>query len=83
LILSGEADPITPPAYGDQIQASGLSNSLHVVVPGQGHGMAPVGCAPRVMAEFVAAASTAQLAVGCLANEGPAPFFLNFNGPAP
>ena len=83
LILSGEADPVTPPAYGDQVQASGLRNSLHVVVPGQGHGIAPVGCAPRVMAEFVRQGSIADLAVGCLADEGPAPFFVNFNGPSP
>lgn len=83
LILSGAADPITPAAYGDQVQAAGLSNAIHLVVPGQGHGMAPVGCAPQVMASFVERAAPGDLDADCLAQEGPAPFFLNFSGPAP
>lgn len=82
LILSGEADPVTPPGYGEQIQA-GLANSRHLVVPGHGHGIAPVGCAPRLMAQFIDAAAIDELDTACLEQEGPAPFFINFNGPTP
>ncbi len=83
LILSGEADPVTPPVYGDRVQAQGLVNAVHLVLPGQGHGIAPVGCAPRVMADFINRASTTELNVACLNREGPAPFFITFNGPGP
>lgn len=37
LILTGQWDPVTPPAYGDKT-AKYLPNSLHVVVPHGGHG---------------------------------------------
>jgi pimeloyl-ACP methyl ester carboxylesterase len=83
LILSGAADPITPAAYGDQVQNAGLSNAIHLVVPGQGHGMAPVGCTPQLMASFLERAAPGDLDADCLAQESPAPFFLNFSGPAP
>ena len=36
LIISGERDPVTPAAWGDEAAAS-LANSKHVVVPGGGH----------------------------------------------
>ena len=83
LILSGAADPITPAAYGNRVQAAGLANAVHLVVTGHGHGMAPVGCTPQVMARFVEQAAPGNLDAECLAQEGPAPFFMNFNGPAP
>ena len=35
LVLSGEYDPITPPAYGDMVM-SGLSRARHIIAPGQG-----------------------------------------------
>jgi hypothetical protein len=38
LILTGEWDPVTPPANGDAT-ASHLPNSLHVVVPHGAHGL--------------------------------------------
>ncbi|MDX1394290.1 MAG: alpha/beta fold hydrolase [Gemmatimonadota bacterium] len=37
LVVSGEFDPVTPPAWGDAV-AGYLPNSIHVVVPGGGHG---------------------------------------------
>ena len=39
LLLSGTRDPVTPPS-GAKAVASHLSNSLHLVVPGAGHGSA-------------------------------------------
>ncbi len=41
LVLSGEYDPITPPAWG-QAAADYLSNSTHFVFPGMGHGLIDV-----------------------------------------
>lgn len=82
LLLSGEADPVTPPANGERA-AAGLSNSLHLVGRGQGHGMAMRGCTPKLMAEFVAAAGVADLDASCLDGIRPAPFFMRFTGPDP
>jgi pimeloyl-ACP methyl ester carboxylesterase len=82
LILSGEADPVTPPANGEHLLHS-LSEALHVVGPGQGHGMYARGCTPRIMEDFVAAASVAGLEVDCIQRLRPAPFFLSFTGPTP
>src|SRR5258708_34469616 len=54
LILSGSADPVSPPRWG-QLVASTLPNSLHVVLPGGGHNVSPRGCAPDLMARFLTA----------------------------
>ncbi len=82
LLLSGEFDPITPPAYGEQA-ATGFTRSKHVVVAGQGHGMATIGCVPRLMAEFLDELAPQTLASDCVNRQQPAPFFLNPQGPAP
>src|SRR5690606_32651436 len=37
LILSGEADPITPPRHAERV-AESLTNELHLVFSGMGHG---------------------------------------------
>jgi len=80
LLLSGEFDPVTPPAYGAQA-AAGLGNSLHLIGPGQGHGLAPLGCVPRLLARFVETASVDQLDTGCFDKLTVAPFFVDFSGP--
>lgn len=82
LLLSGSDDPVTPPEYAERASAS-LRNSRHVVLDGQGHGQLPVGCVPRLIGEFVAAASVSSLNIDCARNAAPAPFFLSFAGPAP
>ncbi|HET6655317.1 MAG TPA: alpha/beta hydrolase, partial [Gammaproteobacteria bacterium] len=82
LLLSGANDPITPPKNARHA-AETLSNSLSIVVPGQGHGNAYRGCLPRVMADFFQAASVKELDTDCIKRIRPAPFFLRFTGPAP
>ena len=82
LLLSGTEDPITPPAYADRASKK-LTNALHVIVNGQGHGVAALGCAPTLVAKFIDEASVKQLDTACLDRMRPAPFFLTFNGPAP
>lgn len=82
LLLSGSNDPITPPKNAAHA-AKTLTNSLSIVVPGQGHGNAFRGCLPRVMAAFVKRASVKHLDTKCVKRIRPAPFFLSFTGPAP
>jgi len=82
LILSGGADPITPPAYGDRI-LSGLDDGRHLVAEHLGHGLAPHGCVPRLIGRFVDGADPGALETGCFERLAPAPFFLGFTGPAP
>jgi pimeloyl-ACP methyl ester carboxylesterase len=83
LVLSGGNDPVTPSRYGERIIAAGLRNALHVVAPEQGHGVAPIGCAPRLMADFIDAAGFAELDASCIEAALPLPFFLTPAGPAP
>ena len=92
LILSGEADPITPPAYGERVAAS-LPRARHVVLADQGHMQAPLGCVPSILARFVASADRdaddrsadgmPPLDTDCLARIASPPFFVDANGPTP
>lgn len=48
LILAGEFDPITPPAWADQV-AAGLSNATVFEYPAMGHGVSLSDACPREM----------------------------------
>ncbi|RYD16051.1 MAG: alpha/beta hydrolase [Lysobacteraceae bacterium] len=82
LLLAGEFDPITPPRYAERIAAA-LPNSRVLVAKGQGHSVMGRGCLPRLVGEFVADLDPAHLDAGCVADFGPLPAFLDFNGAAP
>jgi pimeloyl-ACP methyl ester carboxylesterase len=82
LLLSGEADPVTPPD-GAARAATGFADAKHVVVRGQGHGQIGVGCASRLVATFLDAKTAKGLDATCLESAAPAPFFLDATGPAP
>ncbi len=82
LVLSGELDPVTPPANGAAV-AKEFSDSLHVVAAGQGHGQLATGCIPRLMAQFIDAGTTRTLDASCAKGIVGLPFFLNYSGPAP
>jgi pimeloyl-ACP methyl ester carboxylesterase len=83
LLLSGETDPVTPPAYAEMAIAGGLSNSVHLIGHAQGHGMAAVACVPRLMRSFLNEPEPSELQSACVADEPPTAFFLSFQGPAP
>jgi pimeloyl-ACP methyl ester carboxylesterase len=83
LLLSGEYDPITPPSYAERVKTGGLTNSVHLVGHGQGHGLIAVGCVPRLMRTFLEDPTPAKLDSSCLELEPPTPFFLTLLGPAP
>ncbi|WP_158224626.1 alpha/beta hydrolase [Agaribacterium haliotis] len=80
LLISGELDPITPPAYAERAKEK-LTNARHVVLPGQGHSASIIACAPDLVAEFVNRASAEALPIGCVIELQASAFFLNFNGP--
>ncbi|PIE36865.1 MAG: hypothetical protein CSA54_02980 [Gammaproteobacteria bacterium] len=82
LILSGSADPITPPEFGEML-IDGFDNARHIVNDGQGHMQAMLGCLPSVMAQFVINASSEALDLDCLERITPPPFFVDANGPLP
>jgi pimeloyl-ACP methyl ester carboxylesterase len=82
LILSGEADPVTPPENG-AIVAQNLPNSLHLILTGQGHGNIFRGCIPSIAADFIESGTISGLDTACTNQIEPLPFFLNFNGPTP
>ena len=82
LLLSGEDDPITPPADAEHA-AKTLSASLSLVAPGQGHGNVFRGCIPRIATAFVNAGTVKGLDTSCVKEMKPFPFFVNFSGPKP
>jgi alpha-beta hydrolase superfamily lysophospholipase len=82
LLLSGEADPVTPPGDAERA-AAGLTRHRHLILRGEGHGQLATGCMPRLMAEFLDTASPEKLDASCLDRHTPAPFFVNSTGPSP
>jgi pimeloyl-ACP methyl ester carboxylesterase len=82
LILSGENDPITPPAYGDLL-LDGLSNSVHLIGQHQGHGILHRGCFTRILSDFLSTASVSNLESTCIKHLPRIPFFIDSLGPAP
>ncbi len=82
LLLSGEADPITPPHYADEV-ARTLTSSQHIVLDGYAHGILSVGCIPTVVADFIEAGTAVDLNTDCTARITPPPFFVSPVGPRP
>jgi pimeloyl-ACP methyl ester carboxylesterase len=82
LLLSGEADPVTPPADAERA-ARGLAHHLHLVLSGEGHGQLATGCVPFLMAQFLESRAPEKLDTRCLERHRPAPFFVSSEGPAP
>ena len=64
LLLSGGADPATPPRHGERVaQALGAAQPgrvQHIVVPEAGHGVMPVGCMRDLIFRFIDAREDAS-----------------------
>ncbi|HKP93905.1 MAG TPA: alpha/beta hydrolase [Chthoniobacterales bacterium] len=76
LILSGQVDPVTPPANGEEV-ASHLPNSRHIVVPHGAHGpfgLLNVECLDKVMLEFLARGDAKELDTSCVDSVKAPPF---------
>ena len=82
LLLSGTADPITPPSYAEKALVE-MTNHRHIVNTLQGHGQVAAGCMPDVIADFVTTADPASLDDSCMERAFVMPFFVDFSGPQP
>lgn len=71
LLISGEVDVATPMASAERI-ARELPNARHIVFPNQGHAFANPDCASRLIAQFIATASSDRLDTACVAETRPA-----------
>jgi pimeloyl-ACP methyl ester carboxylesterase len=81
LLLSGALDPITPPHRAESA-ARYMAHAQQVVVANAGHGVSQLGCAPRLLRDFLDRPDK-KVDATCLA-ELPAPTFqLNSAGPQP
>ncbi len=72
LLLSGSRDPVTPPP-GAEAVARHLSRSLHIVVPGAGHGVGGP-CLRQIQTAFVEAGTVNGLDTSCLEERPPTEF---------
>jgi pimeloyl-ACP methyl ester carboxylesterase len=82
LLLAGERDPVTPPAYAEQMLAT-LPNARELLAPGQGHGVIGAGCMPRLVVQFIQQLKPRALDDRCLRQLGDVPAFIDFNGASP
>ncbi len=82
LLLSGEADPVTPPSAAERL-ARGLTRRRHLVLAGEGHGQLGTSCVPRLMAAFLDSADPDKLDSSCLEKHSPEAFFVSTAGPTP
>ena len=57
LVLSGGADPVTPPRHGARVALALGPKARHVVVPQAGHGVMAIGCMRDALFRFVDAAT--------------------------
>ena len=53
LLLSGAADPVTPPRHGQRTAQALGARARHVVVPNAGHGVMGLGCLRDLVFRFV------------------------------
>jgi len=82
LVLSGELDPVTPPAWGAEV-ASHLRAGRHIVMPGTGHGVAATACGNTLMSDFIERGGVDGLDATCTRNVQRPDFFLTPAGPEP
>jgi pimeloyl-ACP methyl ester carboxylesterase len=60
LLLSGGADPVTPPRHGERMAKALGAQTQHIVVPEAGHGISGIGCMRDVIERFIAAPQDSQ-----------------------
>ncbi|WP_445365477.1 alpha/beta hydrolase [Microbulbifer sp. ANSA001] len=79
LLISGEADPITPPIYA-QKDLDYLSNKQHLVVMGGGHINSIRGCIPDLIDKFLTSPEV-KLDQACVKDIHRPPFMIGAYGP--
>jgi pimeloyl-ACP methyl ester carboxylesterase len=53
LVLSGGADPVTPPRHGERVAKALGAKARHVVVAEEGHGVMQLGCVRDAVMRFI------------------------------
>jgi pimeloyl-ACP methyl ester carboxylesterase len=79
LIFSGALDPITPPVWGELVDAS-LPDSLHLVLEGFGDGTLFTQCTAGIMTDFIESGSLEGLETDCINQFRRRPFFATPGG---
>lgn len=79
LLLEGQMDPVTPPAYAKRVLEH-LPNGRLLVAPGQGHNVMGLGCIPKLLGQFVDRADAKSLDAKCVDTLSDVPAFTSFNG---
>ena len=82
LVLSGDLDPVTPPAWGE-IVVKHLRNGRHITVPATGHGVVATACGSKLIQEFLDRGSAADLDASCVSRVKRPPFMVAPSGPDP
>jgi pimeloyl-ACP methyl ester carboxylesterase len=82
LLMSGERDPVTPPAYAATV-AESLQNHLNLVAKGRGHAVIKNHCMRGIATDFVESADPAEVDTSCVEKILPSPFFTSLLGPNP
>lgn len=81
LMLSGALDPVTPPRRAEAA-ARFMAASQHLVAANAGHGVIQLGCAPRLLREFLDQPQH-KVQGKCLDEIPPSTFQLGSAGPQP
>jgi len=81
LLLSGALDPVTPPRRA-VAAAKHMPRAQHLVVANAGHGISSLGCAPRLLREFLDQPDK-PVAAKCLTDIPAANFQVGSAGPHP
>ncbi|CAN5392443.1 alpha/beta fold hydrolase [soil metagenome] len=81
LLLSGALDPVTPPRRAESAMKQ-MPHAQHFAVANAGHGISQLGCAPRLLREFLDHPEQA-LKADCLKEIPPTSFQLGNAGPHP
>jgi pimeloyl-ACP methyl ester carboxylesterase len=74
LLLSGNRDPVTPPAFAERLVKQ-LPNSKHIVFPEASHGNWG-SCGYRIIAEFIDRSSVTGLDVSCVSQQTSGEFVI-------
>lgn len=82
LLLSGEIDPVVPPVWGE-LALGFFKNGRHLVVPAVAHNTSHVGCAGKLIEQFLKAGSATGLDAGCLDHLAAPAFVTSFAGARP
>ncbi|WP_191621444.1 alpha/beta fold hydrolase [Marinihelvus fidelis] len=82
LLLSGERDPVTPPAYATRAAAA-YPNHLDLVADGLGHSVLRNVCLQQVATDFITTGSVDEVDTACVDDIEGSPFFTTLLGPEP